>query len=79
MMPVRLGSIGAAIHSRVDAGFDVAQVAVAEVVDVGLRERLAAAVAAARVGQEHEVAAAPAARRSSATATRGEFAADGPP
>ena len=40
----------------IDAGEDVAQVAVAEVLAVGLGEGLALAVAAARVGHEDEVA-----------------------
>ncbi len=41
---------------RVDAGEDVAQVAAAEIADVGAGEGLALAVAAARIGQELVIA-----------------------
>ncbi len=55
-MPTRLGSTGYLRKDGVDAGENVAQVAVAEVFAVGLGEGLALTVAAARIGLEDEIA-----------------------
>ena len=55
-MPTRLGSTGYLRQNGVDAGQDVAEVAVAEVLAVGLGKGLALAEAAARIGHEDEVA-----------------------
>jgi hypothetical protein len=43
-------------QDAIDAGQDVAQIALAEILDVGARERLALAVTAARIEEEFKIA-----------------------
>ena len=64
-----MGSTGYLARHRIDAGQNVAQIAVAEVLAIGLGKGLALAVAAARIGLEHKIAERREGRRAEPAAT----------